>query len=250
MAGQAPAPGDSGTSRWRWPVGARIWFIFQAWLFAAAAAIAAAAVTRVPGVGAIAAVLGGGLAGYASVRCWRVSITLTPETLTVRNVFRTHHLPLTQVLEAWPGVSGIEITMRDRRLADVDGIEVSMSDRRLIRATAVQQSVLANIAGRRTRADDIAQFITGAAAARTRVRAGAPPPFVPPPFIPASNGQLAWRLAIGVVLLLGAVMMAGLPGRGAGLAIGLFGMGGILLILGAALAWHADRRLDRGPPSR
>ena len=246
MAAQAPPPGGTGTSRWRWPAGARIWFIFQAWICAAAGAIVAGVVTQAPAVGAIAAVLGGGLAGYASVRCWRVSLTLTPETLIVRNVFRTHHLPLTQILEAWPDIDGIKIRMRDYRLAGADGIEISMSDRRLIRATAVQKPGLADMAGRRTRADDVAQVITDAAAARSLMRVAAPPPLVSP-----SGGQLARRAGIGVVLLLGAVVVASLPGRGAGLVVGLFGTGGTLLILVPALVWYAGWRLDRRrPPSR
>ena len=191
----------------------------------------AAALTQVPAVDAIVTVLGGGLASYASVRCWGVSITLTPQTLIVRNVFRTHHLPLTQVLEAWPGV---------------DGIEISMSGRRPIRATAVQKPVLADMAGRRARADNIAQVITDAAATQKGVPAAAPPPL-----IPTSGGQLAVRAGIGVVLLLGAFVAALLPGRGAGLVAGLFGTGGILLVLIPALVWYAGWRLDRRrPPGR
>lgn len=230
MAGPAPAPGGTGTRQWRWSVGARIWFIFLAWIGAAGGAIGAGVVTQVPAVGAVAAVLGGGLAGYASVRCWRVSITLTPETLIVRNVFRTHRLPLTQVIVATPGV---------------DGTEIRMSEGRPIRAAAVQRPVLADMAGRRAKADDIAQVITDAAA-RTGVPAAAPAPLVP-----TSGGQLAVRAGIGVVLLLGAVVEARLPGRGAGLVTGLFGTAGILLVLVPALVWLAGWILDRRrPPSR
>jgi hypothetical protein len=147
-----------------------------------------------------------------------VSLSLTRESVLVRNLLRTCSIPLAQVARARAGTYGVWITTCDGRR---------------ICASAVAKSNFEAVTSRRGTGDDVAQATADAARG-----AGAPASAVLP--VPTSRRHLAVQALIGVALVVAYAVMdlSGTASGGARPIATLLGLAGVSLVVIPALDWY------------
>jgi hypothetical protein len=119
-----------------------------------------------------------------ATRTWRASVTLTPGTLQVSNVFRTVRCEVSSVTRVWFSQGGLRVSFADA------GVRTGRhSGGRQIQVTAARLGA-AHWSGRRTPADEFADALTASA--------GLPP--LVPRVQPAAGCHVRVFLAGGAVL--------------------------------------------------
>jgi hypothetical protein len=164
---------------------------------------------------------------YVSIRGWRVRLSLTEDAVCVQNLIRSFRVPLTQVVRANAGSSGIWIFTRDGRM---------------ICASAVAKGRADSETGRPAKQDDIAKLIVDAAAATGL------PVMAPAMPVPLTRRQLTSRIIFGAVLMISASVVSDLAGAQShwiGAAGRLLGLAGLAIAAIPALALYRDFRERR-----
>ncbi len=206
-------PQQAGTAARHWgtPLGLRIlWGVLA--LAATGISVAASLSTGSVALAVIVPLAVAGATGMLCTRYWRSGVTLTDGEVIIQNVFTRYRMPLTHVVRASAGAYGVSVFTRDGNM---------------LSASAVQKDRLADMTGRVTRADQIANAITEAAQA-----AGSPlGDWTPSPqWLSGQALGLAGTGAIMVVLYLVLGSSAGTRGE-------LLGVGGVMLLIAGAAWW-------------
>ncbi len=216
-----PRPQQSGAAaarRWGTPLGLRLTFSGLS-LALTAISIPVGLSTRSVALAVIAPLMVGAATGMLCMRYWRSGLTLTADEVIIQNVFTHYRVPLTHVVRASAGAYGVSVFTRDGNM---------------LSASAVQKDRLANMTGRVTRADQVANAITEAA------EAAGSPTGVWRPSPEWLSGQALGLAGLGAAMVAGYLLVGGSSGsRGESL-----GALGVILLIGGA-AWWLWMRVKR-----
>lgn len=175
---------------------------------------------QVPDGGWIALALVAAVWGMLAWRALALSVTLTPDTLVIRNILVTGQVPLAGL---------IEVGFRRGRLTVTSARGAAASERLAVRAVNLGSS---RWSGLRSDADAIAEAITGAA--------GLPPL---PPRREIISRNRAWIVLLAAVLCFGAGVYCGplLQSGTTGLPVAVREAGAVLYAAGAVMLGLAFR---------